>query len=107
VLIKVVLNILVALAIFSFGVYVDKGLDHRFLGVFIMFAGVTYILITAGIMLYHIGLTTEIISDVLAKKERQEAHIEVIKLKRLLDANILSQEEFDQKLAVLKKIILQ
>lgn len=107
----------------KFGVHVCIGIVITIIGVFgfnmsssyssqdsfelLMYAGIWYVGITVAIAMAVITLrlykkSKPYVEDALTERDKTKAYEELLRLKKLLDENIISKEEFELKARELK-----
>ncbi len=102
---KIIIHLLIGGVIFIFGAVLHDLAEIIALGNFIAYSGISYAVLSAGIILFK-GKPMEFIEKSAKEREKNKAQDDLLKYKKLLNEGIISQEEFAIKLEELKKQIL-
>ena len=102
---KITKHLLIVWAIFLIGAIIHDFAGIRGLGDFIAISGISYAALSLIVLLRRkpIALAEKAIQD----RQKDKAHEELLKYKKLLDEGILNQEEFDIKSKQFKEKILE
>jgi hypothetical protein len=110
---KIAIHVFIGLVLFLIGMLCANGSDAMFeLGYFLSYGGLWYAGISAviGVCVFFGGVYKKSkphVEAAVAERTKNRAYDEILRLKNLLDAKIISQEEFDVKTRELKGKMLQ
>lgn len=97
-------QILIGLGIFLFGAILNDGFGVRPLGSVIAYAGLIY----SGVVFlcFILPAIPKAFGSAKDRRDTEKAHEGLLKLKQLLDQEIITKEEFDKKAADLRAKVL-